>query len=109
MVSKKTLASTGQALLELWHRLFGRQVKQHEAAVYGRAVESGGVILTIRVLESEAARAMGILNAHNVVDVHERAAQVGLTSATSFPKLPRGLSCDRRPWRLAWVGTRCSA
>jgi hypothetical protein len=43
-------------------------------------------VLTVRVPESEVARAMGILNAHNVVDVHERAVQQGLTSATSSPK-----------------------
>jgi hypothetical protein len=87
MVTKKTLALAGQTLLEpgLWHRLFGRDIEQHEAAVYGHAVESGGVVLTMRVPEAEVARAMGILNAHNVVDVHERAVQQGLTSATSPP------------------------
>src|SRR6476646_1194028 len=89
MVTKMTLASAGQTLVEprLWHRLLGRDIEQHEATVYGRAVESGGVVLTIRVPESEAARAMGILNAHYVVDVHERAVQQGLTSATSPPKV----------------------
>ena len=87
MVTKKTLALAGQALLEpgLWHRLFGRDIEQHEATVYGRAVESGGVVLTVRVPESEVPKAMGILNAHNVVDVHERAAQQGLISAISSP------------------------
>jgi uncharacterized protein (TIGR02271 family) len=89
MVTNKTLAAAGQSLLEpgLWHRLFGRDIEQHEATVYGRAVESGGVVLTMRVRESEVARAMGILNAHNVVDVHDRAVQQGLTSATSSPKV----------------------
>ena len=60
MVSKMTLGLTGQTLLEpgLWHRLFGRDIEPHEATVYGRVVESGGVVLTIRVPESEAARAM---------------------------------------------------
>jgi hypothetical protein len=88
MDTKKTLALGGQSLLEpgLWHRLFGRDIERHEATVYGHAVESGGVVLTVRVPESEVARAMGILNAHNVVDVHERAVRQGLTSATSSPK-----------------------
>src|SRR5262249_52931726 len=68
MVSKKSLGVSGQALLEagVWRRLFGRDIEQHEATVYGRAVESGGVVLTVRVPETEAARAMGILNAHRV-------------------------------------------
>src|SRR5580765_4253743 len=66
MNTKKTLALGGQSLLEpgLWHRLFGRDIERHEATVYGHAVESGGVVLTVRVPESEVARAMGILNAH---------------------------------------------
>src|SRR5215467_11243043 len=66
MVSKKTLSASGQTLLEpgLWHRMFGRDIEQHEATVYGRAVEAGGVVLTVRVPETEVARAMGILNAH---------------------------------------------
>ena len=88
MVSKMTLGLTGQTLLEpgLWHRLFGRDIEPHEATVYGRVVESGGVVLTIRVPESEAARAMGILNAHNVVDVHDRAVQQGLISTATSAK-----------------------
>jgi uncharacterized protein (TIGR02271 family) len=88
MVSNTTLAAAGQTLREpgLWHRLFGREIAQHEATVYGRTVEAGGVVLTVRVPESEAARAMGILNAHQVVDVQQRAIQQGLISATSVPK-----------------------
>jgi uncharacterized protein (TIGR02271 family) len=88
MVTKKILDVAGQALLEpgLWHRLFGRDIEQHEAVVYGRAVESGGAVLTVRVPESAAARAMGILNAHNVVDVHDRAMQLELISSTTSPK-----------------------
>jgi stress response protein YsnF len=101
MVTKKTLALAGQALLEpgLWHRLFDRDIEQHEATVYGRAVESGGVVLTVRVPESEVARAMGILNAHNVVDVHERAVQHGLTSATTSPKA--AAATQERPQTVA--------
>jgi uncharacterized protein (TIGR02271 family) len=97
MVSRRTLSSTsGEALLEpgLWRRLFGREIEHHEATVYGRAVEAGGAVLTVRVPENEAARAMGILNAHNVVDVRDRAVQQGLisqgvgTTKTAVPTQP---------------------
>ncbi len=83
MVGNKTLAASGQALREpgLWHRLFGREIEQHEAIVYGRAVESGGVVLTLRVAENDIPRAMGILNAHQAVDVQERAVKQGLIPA----------------------------
>jgi uncharacterized protein (TIGR02271 family) len=88
VVSKMTLGGAGQILSEpgLWHRLFGRDVAQHEATVYGRAVELGGVVLTVRVPEREAAKALGILNAHHVVDVKERAVQQGLIAAVSAVK-----------------------
>jgi hypothetical protein len=80
MVTKKALTAAGERLREpgLWHRLFGRDIEQYEAMVYGRTVESGGAILTVRVAEAQAAKAMGILNAHKVVDVQNRAAQQGL-------------------------------
>jgi len=88
MVGKQALGLAGEKLREpgLWHRLFGRDIEQHEAAVYGRAVESGGVVLTVRVAESDLARAMAILNAHKAVDVQQRADQQGLNAATSVPK-----------------------
>ncbi|MBV8552542.1 MAG: YsnF/AvaK domain-containing protein [Acidobacteriaceae bacterium] len=88
VVSDKTLASAGQTLREpgLWHRLFGRDIEQHEAIVYGRTVESGGVVLTVRVPESDVPKAMGILNAHKSVDVQDRAVEHGLISAESVPK-----------------------
>ena len=88
-VSNKTLAAAGETLREpgLWRRLFGRDIAQHEATVYGQTVESGGVVLTVRVPQSDVARALGILNAnaHHVVDVQERAMQQGLISSTSAP------------------------
>jgi uncharacterized protein (TIGR02271 family) len=93
VVSNKTLASAGQTLREpgLWHRLFGRDIEQHEATVYGRTVESGGVVMTVRVSESDVPRAMGILDVHNVVDVQDRALEHGLISTedvkASIPKV----------------------
>jgi uncharacterized protein (TIGR02271 family) len=85
VVSNKTLTTAGQALREpgMWHRLFGRDIEQHEATVYGRTVEAGGVVLTLRVPETDIPRAMGILNAHKVVDVQDRAVEHGLISAAA--------------------------
>ena len=82
IVNNKTLTSGGTAIREpgLWHRLFGRDIEQHEAVVYGRTVESGGVVLTLRAPDTEVPRAMGILNAHKVVDVQQRAQEHGLVS-----------------------------
>src|ERR1700743_465125 len=80
IVSGAELPKSGNALREpgLWHRLFGGDIEQHEAEVYSKAVETGGVVLTVRAAEEEVPKAMGILNQHTLVDVQERAVKHGL-------------------------------
>jgi uncharacterized protein (TIGR02271 family) len=82
IIDNKTLSAGGKMVSEpgLWHRLFGRNIEQHEAMVYGRTVETGGTVLTLRLPESDAPRAMGILNAHKVIDIKARAAEQGLVA-----------------------------
>ena len=62
----------------LWRRLFGRNVGDHESAVYGRTIESGGAVLTLRTADTEVPRAMKILDVHNPVNVNERATSLGV-------------------------------
>src|SRR5215813_1582984 len=83
-ITSKTLTLAGDRLREpgLWHRLFGRDIQPYEALVYGRTVESGGAVLTVRVPETDVARATSILNSHEAVDLKKRAQQQGLLSAT---------------------------
>jgi uncharacterized protein (TIGR02271 family) len=89
-INNKTLSIAGDKLRDpgLWHRFFGRDIQQYEAALYGRSVEAGGTVLTIRVPETDVARATAILNAHQSVDVLKRAEQQGLikTTATTSTK-----------------------
>jgi uncharacterized protein (TIGR02271 family) len=82
IVSSTELPKSAIALREpgLWHRLFGSDIEQHEAEVYSKAVEQGGVVLTMRTMDADVPKAMGILNQHNVVDVQDRALQAGLLS-----------------------------
>ncbi len=92
-IHKKTLTLGAEKLVEpgLWRRLFGRDIQHYEALVYGRAIENGGVVLTVRVPETEVARATSILNAHESVDLRKRAMQEGLISgvtATAPPPPP---------------------
>jgi uncharacterized protein (TIGR02271 family) len=88
-VDNKTLALAGDKLREpgLWHRLFGRDIQPYEANVYGRSVESGGVVLTVRVAEADIPRATSILNAHQAVDPLKRAQQQGLIPTAPVPEL----------------------
>lgn len=87
-IDNSTMALAADKLREpgLWHRLFGRDIQPYEASVYGRAVESGGVVLTVRVPETEVAKATKILNAHQAVDLQKRALQQELASPGALPK-----------------------
>ena len=82
IVSGTDLPKSENALREpsLWHRMFGGDIEQHEATVYAKAVESGGVVLTLRASAEEVPKAMGILNQHNLVDVRDRAVDTGVMS-----------------------------
>jgi stress response protein YsnF len=83
MINSKTLGVGANKFSDpgLWHRLFGREIQQYEATVYGRSVEAGGVVLTVRVPETEAAKATTILNDHRAIDLAKRAEQQGLITA----------------------------
>jgi uncharacterized protein (TIGR02271 family) len=75
---KKNIA-TGVKHAGLWHRLFGQDVHRHEAAVYNQAIERGGVVVSARVLDSEVAHAIAVLDLHRPVDVHDRAVTAGIS------------------------------
>ena len=101
-INNKTLTLTGDKLREptLWRRLFGRDVQPYEAGVYGRAVESGGVVLTVRVPETDVEKATAILNAHEAVDLQKRAMQQGLissaaTNVAAAPPQPATMAAGR--------------
>jgi uncharacterized protein (TIGR02271 family) len=82
IVSSSELPKSASALREpgLWHRIFGSDIEQHEAIVYAKAVESGGVVLSLRAEKEDVPKAMGILNQHNLVDVADRAVDTGVIS-----------------------------
>jgi uncharacterized protein (TIGR02271 family) len=89
----------------LWRRLFGRNVGDHESAVYGRTIESGGAVLTLRTSDTEVPRAMKILDVHNPVDVNERATSLGVappvTKAAVTPPVPTAKLTKEEVLRLA--------
>ena len=61
----------------LWRRLFGENVWEHEAAVYGDTLRKGGAVLAVRGPKERTAKIMSILDAHRPVDVHEQATKIG--------------------------------
>lgn len=88
VINNKTLSLAGAKLSEpgLWHRLFGKDIQPYEAIVYGRSVQTGGVVLTVRVPEEDVPKATRILNQHEAVDLQKRAVQQGLITAAVMPK-----------------------
>ena len=87
----KAAIAAGVREAGLWHRLFGRDVHQHEAAVYGQTIQEGGVVVSARVLDSEEAHAIAILDLHRPVDVHDRAVTSGIAPAAHVAAIEKKL------------------
>jgi uncharacterized protein (TIGR02271 family) len=62
----------------VWQRLFGRDLEHQQAAVLGRSLKEGSVIISVRVPESEAPKVVSLLDSHKPVDVLDRAKVYGL-------------------------------
>jgi uncharacterized protein (TIGR02271 family) len=75
----------------LWNRLFGDDIHEHEAAIYRQTVEDGGVVIAARVLDSEVAHALAILDLHRPVDVHDRAVTSGIAPAAHVDAVEKKL------------------
>lgn len=56
----------------IWQRLFGDTVDDEQSEVYNDALESGGVVLSLRADEDQLPRALTILDAHDSVDMSRR-------------------------------------
>jgi uncharacterized protein (TIGR02271 family) len=65
----------------LWQRLFGVDVYEHEANIYGQTVQEGGALISVRLPASEVAHARSVLDIHWPVDVHDRAITTGVAPA----------------------------
>jgi len=79
----------------IWQRLFGRDLEHHEAAVLGRSLKEGSVIVSVRVPETEASKVLSLLDTHKPVDIVDRAkaydfrgATAGLATTAATSKLP---------------------
>jgi uncharacterized protein (TIGR02271 family) len=79
----------------IWQRLFGRDLEHHEAAVLGRSLKEGSVIVSVRVPETEASKVLNLLDTHQPVNIVDRAkaydlmgATAGMATMTAASKLP---------------------
>ncbi len=58
-----------------WKRLFGGEVREHDAGVLGAAIEAGPYVLTARVPKADADRAAKVVQKYNPVNLRETADQ----------------------------------
>jgi len=64
-----------------WHRLLGDDVVEYEGEVYGRAIDNGGTVITLRVVDVDADKATALLHDLGPVDIEHRASELGLVQA----------------------------
>ncbi|WWO96189.1 MAG: YsnF/AvaK domain-containing protein [Candidatus Dasytiphilus stammeri] len=56
---------------DIWRRLLGQSLTDQEAKIYGQAVKTGGVVLTLRTKEEDTPKAISILNTHPLLEMSE--------------------------------------
>jgi uncharacterized protein (TIGR02271 family) len=75
----------------LWQRLFGPDVYEHEANIYGQTVYKGGALISVRLPPNEVAHARAVLDIHRPVDVHDRAVTTGVAPPAHVEAIQRKL------------------
>jgi uncharacterized protein (TIGR02271 family) len=76
----------------LWQRLFGVDVYEHEAGIYGQTVQEGGALVSVRLPPREVAHARSVLDIHWPIDVHDRAVTTGVAPAAHVETIERKLA-----------------
>jgi hypothetical protein len=65
IIDRSALKSHETDHVGLWRRLFGENLWEHEAAVYGDTIDKGGAVLAARVPDDQVARVMTLLDVHH--------------------------------------------
>jgi uncharacterized protein (TIGR02271 family) len=83
-------SATGAAVQEkgFWSRLFGT-APEHDTSVYDRSLDSGSIVVTVKVATQNADAVCAILEQHDPVDLDERAASHA-TATNVTPPMPTG-------------------
>ena len=67
-----------------WASLFGAEPEYgHDTTVYDRSLQGGSTVVTVRGSEQHLTQVMDILERHNPIDIDERAASYGASSAST--------------------------
>jgi uncharacterized protein (TIGR02271 family) len=106
IIDRSSLGTHDTDHVGLWRRLFGENVWDHEAAVYGDTIDKGGAVLAARVPSDQVARVMALLDVHQPLDVHSVAAKIGEkvpveAKALVTPPIAKADAKDAETLRLA--------
>jgi len=106
IIDRAALGSHDTDHVGLWRRLFGDNLWEHEATVYGATIDKGGAVLAARVPDDQVARVMALLDVHQPLDVHAVAAKLGETvpvqaKALVTPPIAKADAKDTETLRLA--------
>jgi len=106
IIDRTSLGTHDTDHVGLWRRLFGENVWDHEAAVYGDTLDKGGAILAARVPGDQVARVMALLDVHQPLDVHAAATKIGEkvpveAKALVTPPIAKAEARDPETLRLA--------
>jgi uncharacterized protein (TIGR02271 family) len=67
-----------------WASIFGSGPEQgHDTSVYGRSIEAGSTVVTVKAPEQHLTQVMDMLERHNPIDMDERAAAYGASQTTT--------------------------
>ncbi len=84
--NSETIASTATAApvreQGFWSSLFGGE-PEHDTAVYDRSVQGGSSVVTVKAPDQHIEGVLRILEAHNPIDIDERANSYGLNQTTT--------------------------
>lgn len=91
-----------------WSNLFGGE-PDHDAAVYDRSLDAGSSVVTVKVPGQHVQAVTDILEAHNPVDMDERAASFGVgtgaTTTTTTTTAPMTTTAASTPAKGAAMAT----
>ena len=78
---------------KLRNKLFGRELSDHESALFTRTIEGGGGVLTLRAPDTDMPRAMKILDVRESVETRDRAEM--LRSGDGYDRSDVGSRANR--------------
>ena len=83
VMSGSTTASTPVRERSFWSGLFGGE-PDHDTAVYDQSLRGGSMVVTVKAPEQHLASAAAILDRHDPIDIDDRAAGYGLSTAGHY-------------------------